>query len=990
MATASPVSDAYRHPPAGTKRWQGVVHQPRVRLKKQVEQAPFRIGSWNVGSMTGKGRELVEAVKRRRIDILCVQETKWKGHKSRELGCGYKIIYNGESSSRDGVGIIVGEKWRDNIIAVERTSSRIMYIKIALGKVIWNIMSAYAPQVGCSQEEKDDFLGKVEEVIQSVPPTEKWAIGGDFNAHIGVGDGNYKEVHGQKGYGTVNEEGEKLMEILQATGMFITNSGFMKSKDQMVTYSSGGHNTQIDYIIVRREDRKHIQDSKTIAGEAVVIQHRLLVTDIKMKIDRIERKHKIPSRTKIWRLQDLKNRQEYNTSITNKRENREKAGVEEKWKEMKEVLCTAAVEVCGKTKAGRRPDHDKWWWNEEVKKAVEEKKEAHEGWMKGEVSKEVYKEKKKLTKKAVAKAREEAWRGWYEKLGTPEGEMTIYRVAKSRSKQQQDIGQMGMVRNANQEILTDGKDIKNRWKQYYQQLLNIENERGTLVEAETVQGPIREITLEEVTKSISKMKSGKAGGESGITAEYFKAMDKGHREWVVDLLNEIMKEESIPEEWTKSRIMPIYKQKGDPMECGNYRGIKLLEHILKLYERIIDGRLREIVDINSMQCGFVKGRGTTDAIFIVRQMQEKHIERDTKLYYAFLDLEKAYDRVPRDVIYWSLRRRGVPEKLINIVRSTYEGATTKVRTKYGESDEFEIKVGLHQGSVLSPLLFTVIIDVLGEPGRIGTPWEILFADDLAIVAISEQELQNKVVSWQERLEIGGLRMNATKSEVLVIGGGVQENINIVDRRGKHLKQVEKFKYLGTTLVSEGGCEQAVKDRVSTAWARWRELTGVMCDKKMPVKLKLKIYRTVLRPILLYGAETWALRVKEEMLLERTEMRMLRWIKGISLLEKYTSEEIRKACGIIEIKLKVREARMRWYGHVFRREEDHDLRRVVDYKVQRRRPIGRPKIRWMETVEKDIRRLGLQKEMVLQRSFWKSVVRAADPTYSAGPTAVKKK
>ena len=103
------------------------------------------------------------------------------------------------------------------------------------------------------------------------------------------------------------------------------------------------------------------------------------------------------------------------------------------------------------------------------------------------------------------------------------------------------------------------------------------------------------------------------------------------------------------------------------------------------------------------------------------------------LFLTFVDLEKAYDRVPRDLVYWCLRRRGVPQKLVRLVEATYHGASTVVRTTHGRTVEFPIKVGLHQGSGLSPFLFIVVLDVISEEFRCGLPSELLFADDLAVV-----------------------------------------------------------------------------------------------------------------------------------------------------------------------------------------------------------------------------------------------------------------
>ena len=232
--------------------------------------------------------------------------------------------------------------------------------------------------------------------------------------------------------------------------------------------------------------------------------------------------------------------------------------------------------------------------------------------------------------------------------------------------------------------------------------------------------------------------------------------------------------------------MPIFKQKGDSMECGSYGGVKLLEHALKLLERVLEKRLRELMQVNSMQCGFMKGKSIISAIFMVRQIQEKYLEKNRCLYQAFIDLmlEKAYDRVPREVIYWSLHKKLVPEKLIQVVKAMYKGACIMVRI-CGVSEEFDIKVGLHQGSVLSPFLFTIVIDVLSKDVRKGAPWELLFADDLVITVETKEELQERVVEWQGSMESGALRMNAEKSEVVVLGrrdGPV--NGNIQDTRGK--------------------------------------------------------------------------------------------------------------------------------------------------------------------------------------------------------------
>lgn len=151
-----------------------------------------------------------------------------------------------------------------------------------------------------------------------------------------------------------------------------------------------------------------------------------------------------------------------------------------------------------------------------------------------------------------------------------------------------------------------------------------------------------------------------------------------------------IKKGEIPKDWKGSYTIPIFKGKGDALKCGNYRGIRLLEHGMKVYEKVLEKRLRRIIRIDKYQFGFCPGRSTTEAIYTMRGLQERFMEKRRRLYHVFVDLEKAFDRVPREIIRWALRRQRVPERLVESVMGLYEGTKSRMKTGVGTSEEFEI------------------------------------------------------------------------------------------------------------------------------------------------------------------------------------------------------------------------------------------------------------------------------------------------------------
>ena len=215
-------------------------------------------------------------MERRNIDILCLQETKWKGSKARNSGGGCKIFYYGTDGRKNGIGIVLREKLAESVLEVKRVSDRLMAMKLEVNGSILNIVSAYAPQVNNSMDEKNDFWEDLDGLIESISTEERIVLSADLNGHVGEGSIRDEEIVGRYGAGTTNKKGSMVVDFGKRMDLAIVNTYFKKKDEHGMMYKSGGKSTQVDYVMCRRRDLKEMCDCKVIFNECVAKQHRMV------------------------------------------------------------------------------------------------------------------------------------------------------------------------------------------------------------------------------------------------------------------------------------------------------------------------------------------------------------------------------------------------------------------------------------------------------------------------------------------------------------------------------------------------------------------------------------------------------------------------------------------------------------------------------------------------------------------------------------------
>ncbi|KAK3544001.1 hypothetical protein QTP70_032759 [Hemibagrus guttatus] len=276
-------------------------------------------------------------------------------------------------------GVVLKEEFVRNVLEVKRVSDRVMSLKLEIEGVMLNVVSGYAPQVGCELEEKERFWSELDEVMESIPMGERVVIGADFNGHVGEGNRGDEEVMGKSGVKETNLEGQMVVDFAKRMDMAVVNTYFQKREEHRVTYKSGGRRTQVEYILCRRGNLKEISDCKVVVGESVARQHRMVVCRMTLMVCKTKRsKIEIGKKTKWWKLKKEECCEEFRQKL------RQALGgqvvLPDDWEATAEGIRETGRKVLGVSSGRRKEDKETWWWNEEVQDSVQRKRLAKKKW----------------------------------------------------------------------------------------------------------------------------------------------------------------------------------------------------------------------------------------------------------------------------------------------------------------------------------------------------------------------------------------------------------------------------------------------------------------------------------------------------------------------------------------------------------------------------------------------------------------------------------
>ena len=421
----------------------------------------------------------------------------------------------------------------------------------------------------------------------------------------------------------------------------------------------------------------------------------------------------------------------------------------------------------------------------------------------------------------------------------------------------------------------DIKDFHHVFKKQNKANTNIQEQIIGNADTDNSNGPLdSEITINELRQALNSLKPRKAAGNDKILNEILIAGKLHLEKPLTSLFNRILRAGVFPKSWCIGHIIPIYK-KGDPSDPDNYRGITILSVLSKLFTSVLNNRLYKfLTDTGTLkleQCGFRKNHSTADCIYTLKALIEKYVKRKPNkkhnlLFTCFVDFKKAFDSIPREILFKKLRMSGVTGKFYSLLKNMYSNDKSCIRQDNIVTETFECQNGVKQGCMLSPTLFNLFLSDLPQALNLVTKDQveinsipiscIMYADDLVILSKSAEGLQQYLNELEKYSNNSHISVNIDKTKIMIFNNqGKRMNKFQFYYNQLQLVNVSEFKYLGLVFNTHGNFTRARLELKKTALKALFKLRKEMGNHfRTDIKLTLRLFDTLIKPILLYGSE----------------------------------------------------------------------------------------------------------------------------------------
>lgn len=923
-------------------------------------------------------------IEKMNLDIVILTETKKKGIGQETYG-NYIHLWSGVPKSeqgKSGVSILVKKKWTRMIQTWEEINHRILKIRIKIHEQMLTIIGVYAINDNVRAEEKEEFFNILDEQIESVSKQSELIIIGDLNSRVGKKDNDH--TLGKYGEETVNDNGRRLLTLCREHRLMIGNTFFQHKDIHKYTWiqPTRGLRSIIDLVIVRRDRKLKIKDIKVFRQPECGSNHHMVVgtfectrktTHTKRNEDTEEQMEELKyPKYKIELLREESIKKLYQNRLEMQLDgNIVERSPEEIYEHLKSSIHIAANEALG---IEQRSKYKKETFSAELEEKIKIKKERYNEWLKDKTqnSRQKYVEYRRQVKEQVKKEKNDYWDNVCRNINNT--------IGFNRSKEAWRV-----IRNLRQETknTTNITLIKpKQWIEHYETLLQEKrpqymikhdgNERNKISVEE------REIRKEDVIKALRQSKNNKSAGPGNIRIELVKYGGNKLIEIVTKMFQKIEGGENIPTEWNKSYIVSIHK-KGSKTVCQNYRGISILPTMVRLLGRIIKTKIENhMEDFSEEQGGFRSGRSCIDNIHCIRQVIEKNQAKNIDTHITFVDLEKAYDNVPRCQLWEAMRRMRIKEKWIEVTKALYENSEAQIRVGNKVTKAIEVSKGLKQGCTLSPIMFNIYAEQalekwyrkcggMGIPIRDKTLHSLMFADDQLIVAQDEEDMIYMLRKLKEEYDKWGLLINFKKTEYMCVGR-LAQNLHIGHET---IKACTEYKYLGSIISDTGKIEKDIEDKVIKGKRATKALHGTIWNRNLTKQTKKNIFNAIVEPITTYGGELWPMTNKIRDKIRTVELDFMRRSLQYTRMDRIRTEDIWREMEVeISITRRLENKTLRWYGHVQRMNEERWPRAIMNWSPRGKRKRGRPTVKWKTCVYNSMLEKDLREEDIEDRDYWR--------------------